>query len=82
MRFYQLEYISSAGIIVPHHEGADMSFPRVREWFASDREAVVRRLELFKAGKLRGKKDDAKIWPFDIPTDKRGLLAFLRAEAV
>lgn len=82
MRFYQLEYISSAGTIVPHHEGADMVFPGVREWFASEREAVVRRLELYKAGKLRGKKNDAQIWPVDIPTDKRGLLAFLRAEAV
>ena len=82
MRFYQLEYISSEGTLVAHHEGADFIFPRVREWFASDREAVVRRLDLFKNGKIRGKKADAKIWPCDIPVDKRGLLAFLRAEAV
>ena len=77
MRFYQLEYLPADGALV-----AGMEHTWTREWFSSDREAVVRRLELLKMGKLRGKKSDAKIWPFDIPVDKRGLLAFLRAEAV
>ena len=77
MRFYQLEYLPADGALV-----AGMEHTWTREWFSSDREAVVRRLELFKAGQLRGKKNDAQIWPVDIATDKRGLLAFLREEAV
>ncbi len=78
MRFYQFEYrervvdkISGVQVEVPHNE-----------WFGSEREAVVRRLSLFKAGKLVGKKKEHPIWPVDIPTDKRGLLAFLRKEVV
>jgi hypothetical protein len=48
------------------------------EWFGSEREAVVRRLHLFKGGGLSGKKGDQEIWAIDIPTDKRGLLAWLQ----
>ena len=76
MRFYQLEYrelitdkITGVQVIVPHHE-----------WFGSERDAVVRRLDLFKAGKLAGKKTEHFIWPVDIPTRKEDLLAWLRRE--
>lgn len=48
------------------------------EWFGSEREAVVRRMELFKADRLAGKKKDNEIWLFEVPTDKLGLLAWLR----
>jgi hypothetical protein len=76
MRVYQLEYLPAV------EPGADLNFTRTREWFGSEREAVVRRLELFKSSKIHGKKKDAEIWPVDIPTDKLGLLAFLRKECV
>lgn len=71
MRFYQFEYT---------HVDDSSDAPTHSEWFGSEREAVVRRLGLFKAGKLRGNKSSHHIWPVDIPTDKQGLLAWLKAE--
>lgn len=55
---------------------------RINEWFGSERDAVVRRLELWNAGKLVGKKKDHEIWPVDIPTRKEDLLAWLRVNCV
>jgi hypothetical protein len=69
MRFYQLTYALAAPGQVP---------VRGQEWFPSERDAVVRRLALFNSGKLVGKKSDHEIWPVDIPTDKVGLLRWLR----
>jgi hypothetical protein len=78
MRFYQFEYRE---LITDKVSGVQVEVPH-REWFGSEREAVIRRLELFKAGKLAGKKKDNEIWPVDVPTDKQSLLAWLRKECV
>lgn len=53
-----------------------------KEWFGSERAAVVRRLELFKADLLCGKKKDNEIWPVEVPTRKADLLAWLNENAV
>ena len=84
MRIYQFEYKLRPPDMFPAPGQMLIINPDypIREWFASEREAVVRRLELFKAGKLLGKKSDHEIWPVDIPTDKQGLLAWLRQECV
>lgn len=79
MRFYQFEYRLQDTDKVT---GEVTISPTIREWFGSEREAVVRRLELFKAGRLAGKKKDNEIWPVDVPTDKQSLLAWLRRECV
>jgi hypothetical protein len=76
MRFYQFEYKLK---VVDKISGVVDVVPK-REWFGSEREAVIRRLELFKSGQLVGKKKDNEIWGIDIPTDKQGLLAWLRSE--
>jgi hypothetical protein len=60
----------------------DNMHPPIEEWFGAERDAVVRRLELFKAGKLQGKKSDHEIWPVDVPTTKADLLVWLNKEAV
>lgn len=80
MRFYQLEYLPKEGQLVANNNGADWVFTPVREWFGSERDAVVRRLDLFKAGKLAGKKSDHPIEAVDVPTDKANLLVWLNRE--
>lgn len=60
----------------------DGMYPPITEWFGSERDAVVRRLALFNAGELHGKKKDHEIWPVDVPTRKEDLLAWLNKEAV
>lgn len=79
MRFYQFEYKLQDTDKVT---GETTVSETIREWFGSEREAVIRRMEFFKAGRLAGKKKDNPIWPVDIPTDKKGLLAWLRRECV
>lgn len=79
MRLYQFDYRTTETDRV---SGEVRVSNVIREWFPSEREAVVRRLALFKAGKLVGKKKDNPVWPVDIPTDKKGLLAWLRQECV
>lgn len=85
MRVYELTY-KTIGQVPPSQDADPDAVPlrneiRVREWFPSEREAVVRRLDLFKRGLMLGKKSDAVIEAVDIPTDKRGLLNFLNGEA-
>jgi hypothetical protein len=53
-----------------------------REWFGSERDAVVRRLDLFNKGLLLGKKADHTIDPVDVPTAKADLLVWLNRECV
>ncbi len=52
------------------------------EWFCSRREAVVRRLELFKAGKLHGRKNDHPIAMVDMPTRKREIVQWLNERKI
>ena len=52
------------------------------EWFCSRREAVVRRLELFKAGKLHGRKNDHSIAAVDMPTRKREIVTWLNERRI
>lgn len=52
------------------------------EWFCSRREAVVRRLELFKAGKLHGRKNDHPIAMVDMPTRKREIVTWLNERKI
>lgn len=78
MRFYQFEYRL---LEVDKISGEQTITPK-REWYGSEREAVIRRLDLFKKGQLDGKKKDNPIWPIDVPTDKQSLLAWLRRECV
>lgn len=78
MRFYQLEYFAKADQ-TSGPDGASTT-PVTREWFGAERDAAVRRLELFRAGKLVGKKRDHLVWQVDVPTTKPELLAFLRKE--
>jgi len=83
MRFYKFEFtLRQPGLFPePGQEDpiANAGSPQ-REWYGSEREAVVRRLELFKAGKLLGNKKDHEIWLVDIDTSKPGMLAFLQRE--
>lgn len=80
MQFYQLEYrLKLVDKMSP--VGDYVAIPK-REWFGSERAAVTRRLELFKAGQLVGKKKDNPIWPVDVPTRKEDLLAWLNKNAV
>lgn len=86
MRVYELTY-KTLGQVPPSADASPEAVPmrtaiKVREWFPSEREAVIRRLDLFKRGLMLGKKSDAVIEAVDVPTDKRGLLAFLNEEAV
>ena len=80
MRVYQFEFQLAAEKTVTT-EGS-VIYPTHRQWFGSEREAVTSRLDLFKAGKLVGKKSDHEIWPVDIGTSKPDLLAWLRKECV
>lgn len=73
MRFYQLEAIHKG--TDPQGDPTPLTIP---EWQATERAAVIRRNELFKAGKLYGLKRESLITPVDIPTDKPGLLKFLQ----
>lgn len=52
------------------------------EWFCSNREAVVRRLELFKANKLYGKKSDHMIHMVEMPTRKKEIVAWLNERGI
>lgn len=79
MRFYQFEYRTKTTDKIT---GETTVSGTIREWFGSERDAVVRRMELFRAGSLAGKKKDNEIWPVDVPTDKESLLAWLRQECV
>lgn len=73
MRFYQLE----ANILTKDPQG-DTASTVVPEWHGTERQAVVRRNELFKAGKLAGLKRENLVSAIDVPTDKAGLLTFLQ----
>lgn len=75
MRFYEFTY--RLRIVDRITSEVTISGP-IREWFGSERDAVVRRLELYKAAALPGRKKDHEIWPVDIPTDKKGLLRWLQ----
>jgi hypothetical protein len=80
MRVYQLTFLTNAAVLAAEMEGTE---PKpAKEWFPSEREAVVRRLALANNGALAGKKADHEIWPVDIPTDKQGLLNWLNKECV
>lgn len=79
MQFYQLEYTPK---VFDKVLGEEFALTPKREWFGSERAAVVRRLELFKAGQLHGKKKDHSIWPIDVPTRKEDMLAWLNQNAV
>jgi len=74
MRFYQLEAhvpdLNEAGEPVPSPQCI---------WFGTERDAIVARNEMFKAGKLLGLKRASEIQPIDVPTDKAGLFKFLTA---
>jgi len=50
----------------------------ISEWFESERLAVIRRLELYKTGQVVGKKSQQFIEAHDVPTNKAGLLEFIR----
>lgn len=76
MRFYQLEYHLKGR---PLFVGDRLSR---REWFGAERGAVVRRLDLFKTGMLRGKKADHPVEAVDVPTVKADLLVWLNRECV
>lgn len=76
MRFYEFQYKQ---LVVDKITNVSVEIPK-REWFGSERDAVVRRLWLFRNGYLPGKKADHEIWPVDIPTSKADLLAWLRRE--
>jgi len=83
MKVYRLEYKETLHIL----EGTDTSgysyIPKVLdqvEWFKSEREAVVRRMELYKLGKLVGKKREAKIWGVEVPTRHIELVAWLNKQ--
>ena len=79
MRFYQFEYrLQETDKVTGEVTVSDT----IREWFGSERDAVIRRMEFFKAGRLAGKKKDNEIWPVDVPTAKADLLAWLRRECV
>lgn len=84
MRIYRLEYKETIHVLegTPDSNGyvyAPKVVDRV-EWFTSERGAAIRRLELFKLGKLVGKKRDAKVWGEEIDTRKAGLVAWLNSE--
>lgn len=74
MRFYQFE--SKRKIIERGHVVGETV---VTTWHGTEREAVQLRGTLFKANLLAGLKRESKIYPIDVPTDKAGLLAFLKA---
>ena len=74
MRFYQLVYATP----ITYGEGLDVEEVKA-EWFGTEREGVVRRGELFKGGKNAGLKREAKIKIVEVPSDKKGLLNFLKA---
>ena len=80
MKIYRLDYKTLLHVL----EGTDSNgynyTPKElaqTEWFTSERAAAVRRLELFKLGKLVGKKRSAEIWGIDIDTRKVGLVDWL-----
>lgn len=84
MKFYQLTYkrkpkpigfINETAICPDGQESGSSQ----AEWFGTERDAVRRRGELYKAGALVGMKREAKIDPVEVPTDKAGLLRFLMA---
>jgi hypothetical protein len=83
MRIHKLEYTEIVhvlkGIDTNGYEYTPEVIAKV-EWFTSERKAAVRRLELFRFGKLGGKKREAKIWGVDIPTDHVGLVEWLNDE--
>lgn len=68
MRFYKLTYAT--------HEDHE---PRsVVEWYSSERLALNRRMELFKSGKLAGRRLDQKIEIHNIGPLKEQMLIWLR----
>lgn len=73
MRFYQLEM----RVNVPVAESTSI-VEVVTEWFGTERDAVVYRNAKFQSGQLVGLKREQKIEPIDVPTDKAGLLKFLK----
>jgi hypothetical protein len=72
MRFYQLE----ARVLTKTDENSAIA-EVVTTWFGTERDAIVARNEMFKAGKLTGLKRESEIQPIDVPTDKAGLFKFL-----
>lgn len=89
MKVYRLEYKEELHVLVAAQPGAFgdtnsyVYTPKVMdqvEWFKSEREAVVRRMELYKLGKLVGKKREAKIWGVEVPTRHIELVAWLNKQ--
>lgn len=81
MQFYQFEYYTHEIDKITGNPITELPVAH-REWFGAERDAVKRRLELWNAGKLTGKKKDHTIWPVDVPTRKEDLLAWLNRECV
>lgn len=83
MRFYQLELVlkgKPTGFVnekAVYAEGEEKGILST-EWFGTERDAAQARSDLYKAGKLYGLKRESKIYPVDVPTDKAGLLKFLK----
>ena len=83
MKLYRLEYKETLHVLEATDTNGYVYNPQLVdrvEWFTSDRGAVIRRLELFKLGKLVGKKRGAMIWGVDVPTRKAELVAWLNKE--
>lgn len=83
MKVYRLEYKETLHVLEGTDDNGYAYVPKVLEqveWFKSDREAVVRRMELFKLGKLVGKKRDAKVWGVEVPTRHIELVAWLNEQ--
>lgn len=85
MKIYRLDYKTVLHVL----EGTDSNgfnyvpkeIPHTK-WFASERKAAIRRLELFRLGVLVGKKRDAQIWGVEVDTRKEGLVAWLNQDEV
>lgn len=80
MRIYRLDYKLVNSPAVDSNPAVN-GYPNAlhTEWFTSERTAVVRRLELYKGGKLLGKKKDAEVWGVEVPTKKAELVEWLNA---
>ena len=78
MKIYRLEYTFATAKSIVTPEGVILV--KNVEWFGSEREPVIRRLDLFNRKLLLGPKKDHTIWMVEIPTDKKGLIKWLNGE--
>ena len=79
MRLYQIEMRVKDVQLPSADPNQATTYQVVTEWVGTEREAVVRRSEMFKAGRLVGMKREQLIHLIDVPVDKAGLLGFLIA---